>query len=310
MKKSMVAVFCLLAWLAGQGVSASASPAGKDYKAILWGYLKTLDGFGPRFPGTPGYEKTRQLIREVGAKYADQVHEHRFTVSRSGAGEPVIFSNYEMVFQGAEPGQPILIGAHYDTRPYADEESDPALRQRPIPGANDGGSGTAVLLGLARYLHEHKPKRPVTLVFFDGEDFGAKNSGEILLGSVYHASQLAKQDKSTWPMAVIVVDMVGDKSLEIFKETHSQASAAWLVELIHQIARDNGFKQFRDTSKFTVWDDHSPFIDLHIPSALIIDFDYPHWHTLRDTLDKCSPASLHAVFSVVVEALSRIRAPR
>ncbi|NIQ01568.1 MAG: M28 family peptidase, partial [Nitrospinaceae bacterium] len=208
---------------------------------------------------------------------------------------------------GTTPGRPVLIGTHYDTRPYADEEPDSRLHSRPILGANDGGSGTAVLLGLAEFLHHHPPSRPVHLVFFDGEDFGPKNSGVALLGSTQYARRLvASVDQEQWPYCVLVVDMVGDRDLQIYRETNSLKSAPWLVDILFQAAREKKLPQFRDKVRYTIYDDHYPFIKIGIPSALLIDFDYPPWHTLEDTLEKCTPESLFAVFSVVVEALGRI----
>ena len=198
----------------------------KKYSRIIWNYLETLCAFGPRNPGSEGYRETLNLIRKVGEKYADQVVEQPFLVRTSSEGTQAM-TNLELRFQGTQGGAPILIGAHFDTRPFADEDPDPANRLKPILGANDGGSGTAILLGLAQYLSQHPVARPVHLVFFDGEDFGAKGSGLNLLGSTYYAQQLAKQERV--PYWVLVIDMVGDKDLQIFKETHSPVSYTHLT---------------------------------------------------------------------------------
>ncbi|OGW18847.1 MAG: hypothetical protein A3K09_08715 [Nitrospinae bacterium RIFCSPLOWO2_12_FULL_47_7] len=285
--------------------SAGESYELKKYKEILWAHLERLCSFGPRNTGSTGYQKARNFIKEIGAKYADDVLEQEFLYNRA-TGASVRMFNIEMVFKGVEDGAPLLIGTHYDTRPFADEEADPSLHSHPIIGANDGGSGTAVLLGLAQYLSEHKPKKTVRLVFFDGEDFGAKFSMEMFLGSKYYARLLAGVDKKLWPYCVLIVDMVGDKDLEIFKDTHSLGSAPWLLDIIYDVAKKMKFPQFKENVKFSVMDDHSAFIRLNIPSAVLIDFDYPHWHKLTDTLDKCSPESLFAAFSVVSGALEKI----
>ncbi len=295
------AVFLLLA-----GSLANAELAKtQGYGKILWGYLETLCGFGPRNPGGEGHRRAREFIKETGLKYADGVTEQKFVYPLSNGGElPMV--NVEFLFNGREEGRPILIGTHYDTRPYADEEPDLALHSQPILGANDGGSGVAVLLGLARYLSEHKPRRPVRLVFFDGEDFGPRFSMEMFLGSKHYAAQLPGRDKKEWPFCVVIVDMVGDKELEIFKEINSEKSASWLTGAIFRAAGKLGLPQFRDSIKHAVLDDHTAFLRLDIPSAAVIDFDYPHWHRLSDTLDKCSPESLSAVFSAVAAALDEI----
>jgi hypothetical protein len=272
----------------------------KKYSRIIWNYLETLCAFGPRNPGSEGYSETLNLIRKVGEKYADQVVEQPFLVRTSSEGTQAM-TNLELRFQGTQGGAPILIGAHFDTRPFADEDPDPANRLKPILGANDGGSGTAILLGLAQYLSQHPVARPVHLVFFDGEDFGAKGSGLNLLGSTYYAQQLAKQERV--PYWVLVIDMVGDKDLQIFKETHSLKGSSSFLDKIYRVARDQGVGALKEETKYTIFDDHYPFHRMGIPSTVLIDFDYPYWHTLQDTLDKCSIESMISIFSVVVKTI-------
>ena len=284
------------------GTVQAQPPDPESYRGILWNYLETLSGFGPRYTGTPGYERTLQLIRQAGREFADAVLEHPFAIQRHN-GEQLRMVNIEFIFNGTAGGRPVLVGAHYDTRPFADQESDPESRARPIQGANDGGSGTAVLLGLARYLKEHPVQQPVRLMFFDGEDFGTTGSGEMFIGSNYHADRLKRLAPEEWPQAVLVVDMVGDKDLQIFKETYSMRSGPKLLDRIYSVARRQNVPQFKAESKYSVLDDHVPFARLGIPSILLIDFDYPYWHKLSDTLDKCSPESLWAVFSVVAGVL-------
>lgn len=303
-KKCLTGLFVFLYLMVFQFASGEAHEVRK-YKKILWAHLEILCGFGPRNTGSPGYQKARNYIKDVGVKYADDVLEQEFILQRAN-GSSVHMFNIEMVFKGKEEGRPVLVGAHYDTRPYADEEPDMVLHAQPILGANDGGSGTAVLLGLAQYLHEHKPQKTIKLVFFDGEDFGAKFSAEMFIGSTFYARQLEGLDKNLWPYCVLIVDMVGDKDLEIFKENNSIDSAPWLLDIVYGVAKKKKVPQFRENSKYTVVDDHAPFIRLGIPSAVLIDFDYPHWHTLSDTLDKCSPESLLAAFSVVAGTLDEI----
>ena len=274
----------------------------KKYSRIIWNYLETLCAFGPRNPGSEGYREPLNLIRKVGEKYADQVVEQPFLVRTSSEGTQAM-TNLELRFQGTQGGAPILIGAHFDTRPFADEDPDPANRLKPILGANDGGSGTAILLGLAQYLSQHPVARPVHLVFFDGEDFGAKGSGLNLLGSTYYAQELAKQERTKWPYWVLVIDMVGDKDLQIFKETHSLKGSSSFLDKIYRVARDQGVGALKEETKYTIFDDHYPFHRMGIPSTVLIDFDYPYWHTLQDTLDKCSIESMISIFSVVVKTI-------
>ncbi len=275
------------------------------YKPILWKYLESVVTFGPRHPTSPGHMMLQAYIKAVGGKYADEVREQKFTFQKPG--QPAVeMVNIELVFHGKTKKAPLLLGAHYDTRPFADEEEDAYSQRFPILGANDGGSGTAVLLALAQYLHAHPPKRPVRLVFFDGEDYGVKHSSDYFLGSKHYVAQLEKSDRNEWPYGVLIIDMVGDKDLQITRETYSAENASWLLKMIDDSAQKLKVTQFFNPPKHTVRDDHLPFIKIGVPAAVLMDFDYPYWHTHQDTLDKCSPESLFAVFSVVVDAMGKI----
>ena len=274
----------------------------KKYSRVIWSYLETLCDFGPRNPGSEGYRDTLKLIRKVGDKYADQVLEHPFSVNTSMTSSEEMV-NLELRFDGTKGGAPILIGAHFDTRPFADQDPNPENRSKPILGANDGGSGTAVLLGLAQYLSQHPVARPVHLVFFDGEDFGADGSGLKLLGSTYYAQQLIQQDRGEWPYWVLVIDMIGDKDLQIYKETFSLKGSASFLDKLYSAAKKLGIKSMKEEINYTIYDDHYPFHRIGIPSTVLIDFDYPYWHTLADTLDKCSVESMYSIFSLVVKTI-------
>jgi len=276
----------------------------EPYKKKSWTYLEKLVEFGPRYPESLGYEKTIALIREVGEKFADEVEEQKFNLRVSD--RKITMRNLILKFQGTEEGRPIVLGAHYDTRPFADEETDRKLKRQPILGANDGGSGTAILLSLAEYYRQHRPKRSIYLTFFDGEDYGAKGSGQVLLGSIYYAKLLEPLPEDQRPYCVLVIDMVGDRELEIFKEIHSMQSGNWLLDILYETAKAKKFPQFNPKSKYKIYDDHYPFARIGIPSVVLIDFDYPHWHKMTDTLDKCSPESLFAVLSVVVHSLAQL----
>jgi hypothetical protein len=185
-------------------------------------------------------------------------------------------------------GQPwIILGAHYDSRLRADQDPDPAARQLPVPGANDGASGVAVLLELARVLPQDSDGQ-IWLVFFDAEDNGSIEGWDWILGSRAFADSLL-----TEPDGVIVVDMIGDADLNIYREANSDAA---LVDQIWQQAAELGHDDvFIDSVKYSMLDDHSPFLGRGIPAVDIIDFDYAYWHTRADTLDKISASSLQAV---------------
>ena len=298
----LILVFCLV--LAKTDPSAAIYE--EKYSQIIWSYLEKLCALGPRNPGSKGYLRTIELIRRVGEKYANRVVEKPFWVQVSEK-EKVRMVNLELQFAGTEGGAPIIIGSHFDTRPFADREIELEKKDRPILGANDGGSGTAVLLGLAHFLFQHPVARPIHLVFFDGEDYGARGSGLNLLGSTHYAQSLLKTDRRSWPYWVLILDMIGDKDLQIFKETYSLKGSGRFLDQIYSIAEKQKVSSFKPQSKFTILDDHYPFYKIGIPATVLIDFDYPYWHTQEDTLDKCSPESMFSVFSVVIETISSFK---
>lgn len=181
----------------------------------------------------------------------------------------------------------ILLGAHYDTRMFADRDPDPAKRKEPVMGANDGASGVAVLLELARVLPRELDMR-ISLVFFDAEDNGNIPGWDWVLGSRAYVAELENQ-----PDAVVIVDMIGDADLNIFLEMNSDPSLS--EEIWDQAAALGYTEEFIPSPKYAILDDHTPFLEVGIPAIDIIDFDYPYWHTTKDTLDKVSPHSLQAV---------------
>lgn len=203
----------------------------------------------------------------------------------------------EFVFQGvrgrnvvgrAGQGPVVIIGAHYDTRPVADRDPNPENRDQPILGANDGGSGVAVLLELARVLNREEFNREVWLTFFDAEDRGRLDGWPFSVGAREMAQKLTIR-----PRAVVVVDMVGDADQNIYYERNSDAE---LSSELWDIAAGLGYNDsIIPQPKHTIIDDHLPFVEQGIPSVDMIDFDYPYWHTLEDTADKVSPTSLERV---------------
>lgn len=187
--------------------------------------------------------------------------------------------------RNADPPQ-IILGAHYDTRMYADADPDPAQHGNVVPGANDGASGVAVLLELARSLPEETV--PVWLVFFDAEDNGRIEGWDWILGSREFVKNNPVQ-----PRAVVIVDMIGDADLNIYKERNSNPD---LTDEIWAVAKELGYEsKFIPEYKHSMIDDHTPFLEAGIPAIDIIDFDYPYWHTIQDTPDKVSAESLQAV---------------
>jgi Zn-dependent M28 family amino/carboxypeptidase len=189
-----------------------------------------------------------------------------------------------------------ILGAHYDTRPHADQESDPDDRTRPVLGANDGASGVAALLELARVLPTQT--RPhLELVFFDAEDSGYIDGWDWIVGSTYYVDQLTQSERDNIT-AMILLDMIADSNLRLPKEASSTDS---LQDSIWATATDLGYDDiFLDQAGSTILDDHRPFLNAGIPAVDIIHTPFPWtWHTLYDTPENCRPESLEAVGRVV-----------
>ena len=185
-------------------------------------------------------------------------------------------------------GPVTIIGAHYDTRRQADNDPDPAKHTQPVMGANDGASGVAVLLEMARTLDVPETGREVWLTFFDAEDNGRLDGWDWIAGSTYLAQHL-----TVTPTAMILLDMIGDADQQLYWDRNSSPQ---LNEGIWQTAAQLGFaQQFIPQYKWTMVDDHLPFAQRGIPAVDLIDFDYPQWHTTQDTADRVSPQSLERI---------------
>jgi len=240
--------------------------------------VQTQVAFGPRMPGSAGHAQVREWMRAEleSAGWQVEVHESE------RMGHPI----YNIIAKlNAEPPQ-IILGAHYDTRFIADNDPDLTKRTEPVPGANDGASGVAVLLELARSLPKDTP--PIWLVFFDTEDNGRIEGWDWILGSRAFAEEIPIN-----PRAVVIVDMIGDADLNIYLEKNSNVA---IRTEIWSMAASLGYGDvFINEEKFSMLDDHTPFLEKNIPAVDIIDFDYPYWHTTQDTPDKVSAESLHAV---------------
>ena len=259
-----------------KGPATSATPLFHGARAFE--DLLTQVGFGPRIPGTIGHDKTRNWIQEKleAAGWTVNVH------STERLGHPI----YNLIAQRNELPPKIILGAHYDTRQFADRDRDPLKNSEPVPGANDGASGVAVLLELARVLPIETT--PTWFVFFDAEDNGRIPGWDWILGSQAFVEEIPIN-----PQVVVIVDMVGDADLDIYFEGNSDAR---IRSEIWNTAEELGYAEFfiRE-ERHNILDDHLPFIQAGIPAVDIIDFEYEYWHTTEDTADKVSPESLQIV---------------
>lgn len=249
--------------------------------------------FGPRTVDSAGKQDTLEYIRQQLEPVADNLVIQTFT-SYELEG-----SNLWATFRGSEDTSRIMLGAHWDTRPVADKDSF-SRRNKPVPGANDGASGVAVLLEIARLLAIKRPSVTVDLVFFDLEDMGKINGLPFSIG----AKAFVNKNHFYRPSAGIVVDMVCDKNLKIPRELHSQTKARSLMNRLWQIAERQKATAFKNRSGGFIKDDHLPFLQKGIPVVNLIHYPFPiYWHTTSDTFDKCSSSSLQQVGNVIVEFL-------
>lgn len=235
--------------------------------------------FGPRITGTAEHTAAGDYIVSQLRALEWVVEVQPFVYQNTSARNFIAKANVGR-------GPVLILGAHYDTRRRADQ--DPQNPTAPVPGANDGASGVAVLLELARALDLDSIPYEIWLAFFDAEDNGNLDGWDWIAGSSYMADNL-----TIMPEAVIVVDMIGDADQQIYfdQNSHPELSAR-----VWRVAAALGYDEyFLPATRYAMLDDHTPFARRGIPSIDIIDFDYPYWHTTADTADKVSAASLEHV---------------
>jgi len=240
--------------------------------------VQTQVAFGPRTPGSEGHAQIRAWMHSEleSAGWLVEVHESE------RMGHPI----YNIIARRNEEAPQIILGAHYDTRFFADQDPDLSKRGETVSGANDGASGVAVLLEMARSLPKDSP--PTWLVFFDTEDQGNIAGWDWILGSRAFAEEIPVR-----PEAVVIVDMIGDADLNIYLERNS--NVAIRTEIWSMAEKLGHGDVFINEERYSMEDDHTPFLEAGLPAVDIIDFDYPYWHTTGDTADKVSAESLHAV---------------
>ncbi|TFG31631.1 M28 family peptidase [Candidatus Thorarchaeota archaeon] len=255
---------------------------------MAYNFLLEQCEFGPRPPGSNNLSDCRKFIIDTLTSFNWTVSIQNFTYLDTAC------SNIVAVWSTTSDA-PLLLGAHYDTRPRATSDA-PINQSKPILGANDGASGTAVLLELSRILPQ-SIRSKVELVFFDAEDSGGINGWDWIQGSTYYVSELSSSRRASIN-AMILVDLVGDASLQLPREASSTDS---LQNDVWHIAEKLGYTEtFLDRTGSSILDDHRPFLDAGIPALDLIQIPFPwYWHTLEDTPDKCSGESLKIVGDVL-----------
>jgi len=258
--------------------------------AAAYRHVEKLVAIGPRPAGSAAAERTRRYI--VGELKRAGVQARVLPFDSATPHGRLKMANVVGVLPGRR-ADVILIGGHYDTKLF---------REFRFVGANDAGSSTALLLELARVLARRTREFTYWVAFFDGEEARVNwTDDDSLYGSRRLAADLAREQRL--PRAVIVADMIGDRDLNIRREGHS---TPWLTDLIWAAARRLRYDAHFLPDTLVVEDDHAPFLRAGVPAALLIDFDYPPWHTANDTLDKVSADSLRVVGEVLLDALPAI----
>jgi Zn-dependent M28 family amino/carboxypeptidase len=288
----------MVAWagLSGCGAAERSFDEGRAFR-----HLEAQVAFGPRVPGSEAHGACLAYLRAQLEGSADEVTVHTFEGSCAVDSSSATFHNVIAVFR-PESRRRILFGAHWDTRSAAERDPDPAKRNEPVPGANDGASGVAVLLEVAAALAARPPETGVDLVFFDGEDCGVDRSVESwALG----AQAFVRDHPDYRPGYAVILDMVGRRGTRIPREGNSAASAPQLVAAIWAVAREEGLTVLADTLGAPVMDDHIPFLAARIPAVDLIDLDDPAWHTTGDLPANCAPESLGQLGRLVLALVER-----
>lgn len=286
--------------------SAVPRPAPIDGQRA-YAYLKQMCDLGPRPAGSEASARNRRLVADHFTKLGATVREQPFPATDPVSGQRLEMANLIASWH-PERNDRVLICAHYDTRPHPDQETSRERYQLPFIGANDPGSGVALLMEIAHHLNDLPTSRGVDLVLLDGEELVYDRTGEYFLGSKAFARAYAQQRRSGKGKlrysAGILLDMVGGKDLSIEREPYSVKLAPKLVKEVWDVAARLGAKSFRRELGRDVMDDHLPLNDGGIPTIDIIDFDYPHWHLASDLPEQCSPESLAEVGRVVTAWLT------
>jgi len=282
-------VVAALALSIGTGDAQAPAPPRVDGAAALR-HVERLVAIGPRVAGSAGAERARAYIvgelRRLGLE--PEVQGFEATTPHG----PMRMANIIARLPGRRPDVVVLAG-HYDTKLFN------SFR---FVGANDGGSSAGLLIELARRLVKAPREYTVWVVWFDGEEArDAWTSTDSLYGSRHLAVELERTGRL--PRALVLMDMIGDRDLNIRRDTYS---TPWLTDILWASAARLGHARYFLNEPMPVEDDHVPFLKVGVAAALLIDFDYPPWHTADDTLDKVSARSLAVVGDVVLDALPSI----
>ena len=275
--------------LAGQTAAAPKFDSGR-----AWADLRQLVAIGPRPAGSAAIEQSRKYMKDqlaaAGVSVSDQAWDDETPLGK------VRMVNLVATIPGARKER-LIIAGHYDTKLF---------REFRFVGASDGGSSAAFLIELARVLKSRRNPLTIELLFLDGEEAVIEWKGTDHTYGSRHYVEAGKKDGSLASVkAMILVDMIGDRDLQIRRDGNS---TAWLTNTIWEAARRQQLESTFIAETTTIEDDHLPFLHAGVPAVDIIDLEYEPWHTAKDTLDAVSARSLQLVGDVVLAALPQIEA--
>lgn len=324
MKQLLTSAICLAAvtFMSACGNSSSKTPASvPQYKSELtfsqdsaYQYVRDQVKFGPRVPGTKAHTDCANYILDKFRQFgADTIITQNALVA-AHTGDELPITNIMAQYR-PELNDRVLIVAHYDTRPWADQDKDEANTGKPIDGANDGASGVAVMLEMARNLAIKNPHIGVDFLAVDAEDYGKSdgwgNSDETwCLGTQYWVNH-TPYTADNRPRYAIVLDMVGGKGARFHREFHSHKFAPKVVDKVWGMAAASPYAvKFVNEIGGALIDDHLFLNNAGIPAIDIVECNNaetrgfpPTWHTVNDNLQHIDPASLKAAGQVVLDVI-------
>ena len=288
--------FAGIALLYWGALSLTNSPVNPALGEAALEHVKKMVALGPRPSGSEALRKTQSYIQKTLQAAGWTVEQDSFTAQTPSGPVPM----YNIIGRRAgRTERTIVLAAHYETKPEHNFQ---------FLGANDGGSGAGLLLALAPILAKQTYNHTIWLVFFDGEEaFEKWSEDDSLYGSRHLVEKLKASGELSKIGALLLLDMVGDRDLDIRRETNS---TSWLTELVWRAARRLGHDRYFLDSRMVISDDHLPFLKAGVPAVDLIDFNYGpgnrYWHTAEDTLDKVSAQSLGTVGEVLLEAIAEL----